>query len=973
MNKKFLSVILFGALMVGAAGTFVSCKDYDDDIENLQKQIDENAKAIDQINQLISSGSVITNVAKGANGITITLSNGNSYEITNGTNGANGEDAAVWSIGADGYWYKDGVKQAYKAVGEDGAKGDKGDNGNDGCYYVPNAETGNFDIYNADGTLKQSTNIAWKGTGITAVEDEYDVTLYNVTKADGTTGSVTISKSNNLRSLVFIPQVYVDGVQGLTYDSYAYKALTLTKKDSKDESATAATANTTINPVVYAEYHVNPANANVNELKDKLSFLVKKDVDYFSTRAAASSDFAMTPEFVSFTNGILKVKVNINGVAATAEKISVFALNVKKENGEDVTSDYATVYKKDLNDLAIADPSAQAAKKGIANKDEHYRTKIDDVDPDAYNQTVVWAEGNNEEDSKSHCDTIVVYNQSLDLTKCVEAHELECAGGDKIKVADLEKLGLTFAFDVVRNYKVGNPVTDQADFVTLADGVLTPKVYETEGRAAIGRTPIVRVRLMHGEKIVKVAYIKVFIADESVTPPTKQYELTIENFKYDCDPASASKLSTVKDMNVQVYNELDLSKEQFHTTYPYFYDYGALSADLKEKDLGTCEETTDPETQATHVIKWTITKADLWANANKQLTHRVRYYANEDYTGAYVELLLKATVEDIKKEYDITKADFISNYWDADKTYTKFNVAVPSSTTDNDPAHCTFVNDLNSPFTTWPSASKDGTPGVLKLDKAVTGIQYYFCADDIKTIKKIGDINVTFTTDGTTLYATVDGVKETIATIDNAGSTPANTVTYNKASEIAKRLLNTGEMYTYIGAKGYVCDDADKEVTITFDGKDHFKANFIRPVNIAEQAADNFIDGVDFGEKGSFIRLEDLIAPYDWRDRDFSDYTNYWGFYGPFKITVDTKTAECDLNGVRQAVPVTVELKVEPKGTMGSGKDIKTSDYGFITYKNNGTKVSAFNLYIKVTVEYGWGTIQTGFITVPVDSTITNN
>ncbi len=34
MNKKFLSAILFGALMVSSTGTFVSCKDYDDDIEN---------------------------------------------------------------------------------------------------------------------------------------------------------------------------------------------------------------------------------------------------------------------------------------------------------------------------------------------------------------------------------------------------------------------------------------------------------------------------------------------------------------------------------------------------------------------------------------------------------------------------------------------------------------------------------------------------------------------------------------------------------------------------------------------------------------------------------------------------------------------------------------------------------------------------------------------------------------------------
>ena len=31
MNKKFLSAILFGALMVSSTGTFVSCKDYDDD------------------------------------------------------------------------------------------------------------------------------------------------------------------------------------------------------------------------------------------------------------------------------------------------------------------------------------------------------------------------------------------------------------------------------------------------------------------------------------------------------------------------------------------------------------------------------------------------------------------------------------------------------------------------------------------------------------------------------------------------------------------------------------------------------------------------------------------------------------------------------------------------------------------------------------------------------------------------------
>ena len=47
MNKKFLSAILFGALMITSTGTFVSCKDYDDDIDNLQEQINNLATKAD--------------------------------------------------------------------------------------------------------------------------------------------------------------------------------------------------------------------------------------------------------------------------------------------------------------------------------------------------------------------------------------------------------------------------------------------------------------------------------------------------------------------------------------------------------------------------------------------------------------------------------------------------------------------------------------------------------------------------------------------------------------------------------------------------------------------------------------------------------------------------------------------------------------------------------------------------------------
>ena len=54
MNKKFLSVILFSALMVGTAGTFTSCKDYDDDIKDLQGQLDKKA-SLDELNSKVST------------------------------------------------------------------------------------------------------------------------------------------------------------------------------------------------------------------------------------------------------------------------------------------------------------------------------------------------------------------------------------------------------------------------------------------------------------------------------------------------------------------------------------------------------------------------------------------------------------------------------------------------------------------------------------------------------------------------------------------------------------------------------------------------------------------------------------------------------------------------------------------------------------------------------------------------------
>ena len=126
MNEKFLSAVLFGALMVSSTGTFTSCKDYDDDIDNLQGQIDGVKSQIAALESKINEGKWITNVTPSAEGLTITMSDGQTFNITNGkngTDGAAGTPGTEWTISEDGFWVCNGEKTDVKAVGEKGEAG----------------------------------------------------------------------------------------------------------------------------------------------------------------------------------------------------------------------------------------------------------------------------------------------------------------------------------------------------------------------------------------------------------------------------------------------------------------------------------------------------------------------------------------------------------------------------------------------------------------------------------------------------------------------------------------------------------------------------------------------------------------------------------------------------------------------------------------------------------------------------------
>lgn len=948
MRKKFLGTLLMGILILGSTGFVTSCKDYDDQINNLQQQIDANKKLIEQIQTLITNGSVIKDVQSVDGGIKIVLSNGKDYTITNGKDG---KDGAAWTI-KDGYWCLNGEKTENKAIGVDGKNGV---NGKDGKYYVPNEGTGMFDVYE-NGTVK-NTKISFLAPGtITATMDQNELTLYNVKGIEG--GKITIAVSNVLRGFVFQKDQkgrYIeDGVPTIRIESFQFKEQTLDKKDSKDEKAELGSTDNNVNVKTYAYYKVTPSNANVEDLK-KLAFEVQKDAEYGKTRAAASADFNATPKFVEFKDGVLKVEVNVTGRAANAEHISEASLEATTRNNQKVNAEYVAFTHVNDPDIRIFNQKAtpmyqlRSALAGINEKDAE-AGKLKDMP--------VWSTT----DTKD-IDVELTLNDKVNLNDVVKACFVKASSDPE--AVDLESHDMHFKFDVVKNYKLGANATPQDEFITLANnGEISARVFgDKKNFAAVGRTPIVRAYLMHGDKAVEIAYIKVHIVKKTTKPEPTNVDLKVADFTFACGQDYTVKTS-VEQSNVNIYNVVGMDRDDFHNTYKVFD-----AQDGKAGQVGKVEEVTETVGDVTtHVLKWTLTNDEMWKNADKEeLTRTVYYRTAAGEENNVVKITLKTgKIQGIQKVYNLGVDKYISNFWNADKTTVEFNVAIPDAGA-TDASKCTYVNNLNSPF-------KTNENGKLLVDTKVEHPIFIFNKEKMQSIEKIGDVKVKFevSDDGLTLKA--NGAE--VAKIKNDDN--ANTVELVDNSVVGKQLLNTGKMHAYFSVSGYVCNNTDRKVSVTFNGAEYFRANFLRPLNVAANAAEDFVDGVDFGNKGSYIALEKLITPTDWRNNtanSFAENSNYWEYYGVQNISVDITKVTCNLNGVSGTpLPKNIILDVVEgnfkKDEYTFGTASTKSLFGFLTYRNNQTTVQEpYELTVPVKVTYKWGVIETT-VKVKVTKTI---
>ena len=163
MRKKYLSALLFGALLFASAGTFTSCKDYDDDINNLQSQITANADAIKALQDLVNNGDYVTNIEKSAEGLVVTFKNAGAQTIT-----LEDKVGSVVTVNEEGVLCIDGEPTEIKVATS------TGEESKDQIIIENNM----WSVLQEDGTYK-STNIPVSGVSVSGSAAEgYTFTIY---------------------------------------------------------------------------------------------------------------------------------------------------------------------------------------------------------------------------------------------------------------------------------------------------------------------------------------------------------------------------------------------------------------------------------------------------------------------------------------------------------------------------------------------------------------------------------------------------------------------------------------------------------------------------------------------------------------------------------------------------------------------------------------------------------------------------
>ena len=579
--------------------------------------------------------------------------------------------------------------------------------------------------------------------------------------------------AQRLSSIVYAPSTYVDGIEAIKFASLEYYdwGSDLERDAPKDEDKT---KNYYIikDAETIAKYLLNPSGVSLEDIKD-LTFVSSTA----SNITRASEDAPIIVAGRNISNGYLNLNVQKTGnesfgtsntdfkiVALKAQLADKVLTEAEKKAGKPiyVYSDWTRLYETQTrpyihNALAVDEKGAPSE---AAEKNPHFWNFSETYG--AVGNKPASFQHDNAAYGDKHIALEKVYTESVDLNQLVDVCDKNGTSYNP------KAYGMTFEFHLMhyllKNTGVdaeGNLVpatgyTDQYDFATLKDGILTSKARDgqTGNRDAVGRQPMIQVVLKEGSKVVDVRYFKIKWTDKTNVDNYGDL-LKGDNIKktYSCGNEESY---TVGEEHVNyMYAFKNMTRDEFHNSYKLDTHIWKDIEDAKKTDARKALQASIADLAdatgagQTHNLKFSWNYGENFFKAT-QADYEAKSYSRTVY-GCYVsktnsndKIVFSLTVvTDIKQMgyasgiyYSMeqwTGAGKTSEGWNTPNKYRTINPTLYSDSKYGNNAgykEAQLVGDLKVGYT------KNGSvpASIAALAQNATDVHMVFDADRVKTM-----------------------------------------------------------------------------------------------------------------------------------------------------------------------------------------------------------------------------------------------
>lgn len=631
MNKRFLSAVLFGALLASSTGTFTSCKDYDDDINGLQEQIDANKKtldeksaalqtALDAANQEITAAKAAATAAQAAADAAKASGDKAAQDAAAAQQAAAAAQEAAATAKADAIAEAQRLVNELKAVVEgkvDQSVYDAKMADVDAQLNVINGDLA--DLKAADAAIalqidalekfqkaiealkltealpemqgqvakligdlaKLQGDVAANTTAIADLKKELEKISPAITNVSGALNTLESLLSHRLTALTFAPDSFINGIEVINFATLQYKSWgTSLLADNAPATAKISTIN---DGKTTAYYYVNPTSVADDDVDvDKLSILVQ-DATNTMTRSVAPvavtgrkiTNGKMAVTFKKTSTEPFKNSVSIDG---KTESFTLLALQAAvKPTAAEEEAGIAPVVTSDWARLAETSETPRIHNATYENdRDAEDFTATPNVIPHFYPYSALHSVNGAIVAPNVVCDTQgkgIIQEVSY-LTTDFNLNDLVAICDSKGHFYNKEDYGLEFEFNLVDYYlKAGaEEKTNQANYAKISkEGIMTSCANNGEAfnRDAIGREPLVQIVLRNTAKneVVDVRYFKIAWTAERTWNPIEELENKEDNFACGASYDVTVGTDAMNDLIYTVAKPGGYDKDEFHRLF----------------------------------------------------------------------------------------------------------------------------------------------------------------------------------------------------------------------------------------------------------------------------------------------------------------------------------------------------------------------------------------------------------------------